>query len=320
MTIVCCWLDRSQSIERVVGLADGRASTQRDNTNFDPYVDATPKLFRILVRCFDLDFQPATGLPGSPYYETEIGIGFAGQCFEAMSIIALGQRCLATLTDTMRTGSRPSHDGIVNLVRVLSDRFFQTHRRPDRQDIDLIVYGYCPTSGEPRASHIRHRRNTATTTRSLSLTGNGFHVIGSAGGESDFSETIEKLTKHIERHKVSIKKRMFDDYFEFELEKSKHENAKAGAIENSVLSLVLKDTFGDLGGVLEKLEAFKVRDKAVTSYTSDSRPNIFEGLPSVNSAGLAFMPVTQNLEDSYVPNIDVDAESPIDDFIAEIKE
>lgn len=320
MTIICCWLDRSQSIERVVGLADGRASTPRDQTMFDHYVDATPKLFRVPIRCFEFEIEPGTGLLGSPYYESEIGIGFAGQCFEAMSVIALAQQCLATLVDKVGTGSRPLHAGIVDLVRELSDRFFKTHRHPDRQNIDLIVYGYCPTSGEPMASHITHRSNAATETRSLSLTDSGFHVIGSAGGKSDFSETIVKLTKHIERHKISIKKKSFDDSFEFELEISRHENAKAGAIEKSVLDLVLKDTFGDIGGVLQKLEAFKVKDKTVMSYTSDSQPNIFEGLPPLNKNGLSFISMTQKLGNSSMPNIDVDAYSPFNALLDEIKE
>ena len=60
----------------------------------------------------------------NPYYETEIGIGFAGYCLEALTIIALFSRVMEQLVDVAEEGTRP--DQMRCPIRLDVDRW---HRR-----------------------------------------------------------------------------------------------------------------------------------------------------------------------------------------------
>src|ERR1700688_4456182 len=108
MTIVCCWLDNSYSRKRITAIADARASSSSSKTESTTLNDNTTKLFPTVVNCYaldNLDFQTSTWK--DPYFSTEIGLGFAGSCYEALSIIALYQRCVSQLVVDGATPNRP---------------------------------------------------------------------------------------------------------------------------------------------------------------------------------------------------------------------
>ncbi len=72
------------------------------------------------------------------YYQTEIGIGFAGYCFEALTIIALISRCLEQLSTNSEASPRPYSGGIVNLAKEIIVRYFRDHNVPDKQTVEFL--------------------------------------------------------------------------------------------------------------------------------------------------------------------------------------
>lgn len=78
------------------------------------------------------------------------------------------------------------------------------------------------------------------------------------------------------------------DHFDFDLEAARHETAEARHVEKHLLRVVLKDTFGDVGGPVSALEAFPSSNGARLAFTY-SQTSIVGDLPVLNS-GLAIMP------------------------------
>src|SRR5262245_37154093 len=118
MTIVCCWFDRSFGRNRITAIADARAA-RKVNERWVPLAETTVKLFKADVKCHAMTDQnfSVEGPWTNPYYRTEIGIGFAGYCFEALSIIALLSQCLEQLAFDGNDRPRPGPDGIVNFAK-----------------------------------------------------------------------------------------------------------------------------------------------------------------------------------------------------------
>lgn len=107
MTLVCCWLDQSYSRERITAIADARASFKDASGRWHVLVETTTKLLPVTVRCHRLsDFDPATSQLAKPYRTTEVVIGYAGYCFEALSIIEMMRRCCGQLLTTSGSGRR----------------------------------------------------------------------------------------------------------------------------------------------------------------------------------------------------------------------
>src|SRR5208282_5914209 len=95
MTIVCSWLDDSYGRSRITAVADARVCTESAG-RWVPLNDTTSKLFRIPVACC-AEFDCSSGTWVNPYYTTELGLGFAGYCLEAMSIVALYRQVVERL-------------------------------------------------------------------------------------------------------------------------------------------------------------------------------------------------------------------------------
>jgi hypothetical protein len=117
VTLVCCWLDNSYGRYRITAVADSRAAEFRDN-EWHPHSEQTVKLFRVPVNCYRAnDFVYETASWQNPYFQTEVALGFAGYCFEAMTIISLFSRAMEQLV-SQNGEPRPDTDAMATARRI----------------------------------------------------------------------------------------------------------------------------------------------------------------------------------------------------------
>jgi hypothetical protein len=137
MTIACAWWDESDGLKRITAIADARAAVEETNGLWEPLSDRTVKLFAIDVRCHELENGLDTNRGGAwvtPYHVTQIGIAFAGYCFEALTIIAIVSRYLASLS-TEGIQSKPQPQDVFRFISEIVSRYLKSHKEPERQSV-----------------------------------------------------------------------------------------------------------------------------------------------------------------------------------------
>lgn len=214
MTVVCCWLDTSYSRRRVTAIADSRAAIKNDSGNWTPLNDVTTKLFKTRVNCYRLSgLDPTTGVWSDPYYATDIGIGFAGHCFEAMSTIALYQRCVDQLVADSDRDPRPDPIKLAHILVAIASRWFRDHRSVNGHEVAFLLFGFSPLDGEPWAAQVEHSRgNDAKLIRcSYPLDAKSVFSIGDVGSEERFQASVAKIRQRIQKHAKGCQRRSKSD-------------------------------------------------------------------------------------------------------------
>jgi hypothetical protein len=118
MTIAYCWLDRSLSMERITAVADSRISQQLTDRSWVQMQNETIKLFRVPVRCYSMEsFDCPTGTWRTPYFETELGLAFAGDCTEALSIANSFMRAVSQLVVDGSTRPNPEPIKLYHMLK-----------------------------------------------------------------------------------------------------------------------------------------------------------------------------------------------------------
>jgi hypothetical protein len=296
MTVVCCWLNNSYGQSRITAIADTRATQRWTDGTYKVLTETTSKLFRVRVRCHDLNgLDLSTGGWTNPYYETEIGIGFAGYCFEAQSIIALVTRALEDLAATDGNQTKPHPAGIVGLAAKVVERFFAGHTNSREQEVDFLIFGYSPLNNLPWLWHVSHRPGAGVTKKELPLGPDDFHVIGSITSSSNFVSSLEELRGRISSHKKGLQGQSGPDgAFELDLEVARHEAADKKAIEEEALSKIESEFAHDVGGVLQKMEAYEVGGATAVTFTRDDQSYVLDRLPMVG-ANLGYIPIGERM-------------------------
>jgi hypothetical protein len=290
MTIVCCWFDQSYARPRITAIADSRAA-RRVSGQWEPLSDTTMKLFKVPVRCHRLrDFDPDVAGWRTPYYETEIGVGFAGYCFEAMTIIALFSRAMEQLVMVTDSDATPVPDpsGIAGLIGQIVSRYFASHSNAETHWVELLVFGFA--KGKPWISILRYnpQDHLATTTRNpMEL-----HQIYSIGDvENRHRRRLDEIIKRIKKHGDRLKKgKGHDAAFDHAREGARHKDAQKKFVEEVTIQQLEDEYSHTVGGSLQKVEVYWVGDHAVASLARESRPDILDGLPMV-AAELGYMPI-----------------------------
>ncbi len=291
MTIVCCWFDRSFGRSRISAIADARAAYEHKG-RWIPLAETTLKLFKSNVKCHALDdLDLSAGTWRQPYYETEIGIGFAGYCFEALSIIALLSRCLEQLVIAGAGRPKPSADHIVNFAREIVVRYFRSHSVPASQTVKFIIFGFSPEEKEPWVGTISHKSGDGVHTEiDHPMRDDRVYLIGDGNICHGLQSEADTIIKKIRRHAAGLAPGNDNDAnFEHELELSRHENGQKKFLEELVLSNFPKHA--TVGGVLQKIELFRRGGAAVAAFTRDDRPHILQNLPVLDDAGLGYMSI-----------------------------
>lgn len=294
MTLVCCWLDQSYSRERITAIADARASFKDTSGRWQVLAETTTKLLPVTVKCHRLsDFDPATSQLAKPYSTTEVVIGYAGYCFEALSIIEMMRRCCGQLLTTSSDAPVAVGEGLANLLATLTDRYFSHHTRPSQQAVEMVIFGYSPEA-KPWIATLKHKHGTNTTLDyRQGMDAEELVVIGD-GTSTRAINALSKLRGQISRHKRKSSERL-QAGFTRDLEEARHEAASKKAIEAAALDLAESEFINTVGGVLQKVELYSVAgDEAVAAYSQNAQEHILEGLPQVGD-DLGYSAVTESM-------------------------
>ena len=300
MTIVCCWLDESYSRRRITAIADARAAVQDTMGNWSPLSDTTIKLFRISVKCHSMEsFQAEVATWVEPHFQTEVGIGFAGYCFEALTVIALLSRALEQLVDTNGTKSRPEPEGVVNLAREIMERYFNGHANSAQHAVQLLIFGFSPSTSEPWCGKIERKPNQTTVVSCLvrPMTTESFCAIGDVAKQNQFRTQVNDLRRRIARHRDDLKPGTEDDAaFNHALEVAHHHSADKKIVEDLTLNKLDDQFITTVGGVLQKIEVYETGNGgAIVSFSRDDQPFLLDGLPNVSGDGLSYVPIGEKM-------------------------
>lgn len=299
MTIVCCWLDESYGRRRLTAIADARAATKDATGKWHPLSETTTKLFKVTARCYTMDtFSAEIATWRDPYYQTEIAICFAGYCFEAQSIISLLSRCLEQLVTEETLHPKPEPLKIVEVVREIMARYFKGHSLRAQQFVELLMFGFCPTTGEPWVGIVRNMGGTEPSAAEFNqpVLPDDFFAIGDVAANKSFRSKVDDLRQRIGRHARGLKTGDGEDAkFEHAVERERHKSAGTKIVEELTLEKLDDDFSSTVGGVLQKMELYQVGDTGVASFSRDDRPHILDGLPSVSGVGLVYIPIGETM-------------------------
>jgi hypothetical protein len=298
MTIMCCWFNQSYSLDRLTGIADERAAVEEKRDVWKPLTETAVKLFRLTANCHALScLYPEVGGWRKPYYHTEIGIGFAGYCFEALTIIALLSRVLDQLVADADDEPKPEPEGILNLAREITERYFAGHKNPDTQHVEFLIFGFSPRNGEPWVGKLVHNPKRPIELKFKQPVGpEDFFVIGDPQVKKTFQERVDAIRKRIAKRATDIEVGEGEDaQFDADRESGRLLAADRKAIENEVLAKIDDEFVHTVGGILQKIEVYRLDgDRGEVSYSRDDHPHLLDVLPCVG-ANLGYIPIGEKM-------------------------
>lgn len=300
MTIVCCWFDESYGRRRITAIADARAAVQQPGGNWTPLSDTTVKLFRAFVKCHSMgSFQMEIANWANPYFQTEIGIAFAGYCFESMTVIALLSRALEQLVQLGEERSLPEPQGILNLAREIMDRYFAGHANLAQHAVELLVFGFSPSTHEAWCGKVERKPNQRTLVSEFvqPMQADDFLAIGDVAKQASFRKKVDDLRRRIAKHRESLAPSMEEDaQFNHDLEVGRHHSAEKKIIEELTLGKLDDEFSATVGGVLQKIEVYPIENgAAVVSFSRDDQAFLLDGLPCVSEDGLGYVPIGEQM-------------------------
>ena len=294
MTIVACWLDKSFGVTSLSALADARASEEINGTWYT-HSDNTIKLFAIEVRCFELDsLVPGLGTHIDPYFETTIGLGFAGHCFEALTIIAHIQRAMGALCRVDRQAMLPEPDGLLNLAAVIAEKYMRDHAYGSIRSFEMLVFGWNGPDLPWIGKVVWNKEDRKITKRMENPTPSSIVTIGDGATASRAIGVATRLRSKIARRLGIVasappsEKNTFSEAL-LAIEASRR-------IAEGVGNLIENQFVQTVGGVRQKLQIAWHGDRARAAFTLDDQSQLMDGLPSVNrSAFLGPIPIVEKM-------------------------
>lgn len=294
MTIACVWLNNSFGKSRITAIADSRASiTANKATTIE--TDDTVKLVPIGLHChkldaLDLHFERFIG----PYFQTELGIAYSGDCFSAFNIIALFSRAMGQLA-TEIDDALPGADGIAEALRSVVDAFFAKAQGYTKgRDVDFLLFGYEPTSEQPWVAELSRRAADATKINVVNPIGSAdFFCIGDGTNAHDFLDNTKDVRRRIKVHAEGLRLKPEEDaIFQLELEAARLEVANKKAVEENALGVIESTFIETVGGELQKLEVHPYGRSAFASHTAGLGYHILRNVPPL-PPGIHFPTVTE---------------------------
>lgn len=290
MTIACCWLNTAHGRSRITAIADARASIGPSAVS-----DDTVKLLPIALKCHEasnFDYQLERFV--DPYFKTELGIAYAGDCFSAFNIIVLLSRALSQLASE-QTGALPEAKGVATAFHTLIEAFFaKAQGDTQKSTVQFLLFGYDPQTGEPWVAEFTRRHPGPTDARLFPAIGpKDFFCIGDGVNAHGFLGRVKGLRSHIQGHAEDLVVRAEEDAeFKREMEAARHEVAEKKVIEEHVLELIESSFATTIGGELQKLELYPNGASALACQTAAPGYHILRTLP-VMPSGLQFPTVNE---------------------------
>lgn len=277
MTLVGCWLDRSFGQTKICALADSRASAKLADGKTSTHSDLTQKLFIVDVNSYALNsVVPGIGA-AAPYHQMKIGVGFSGDCFEALTVIAYIMRSLGALVDVDGAMPRPEPEGIVELVKQIVSLYLTEHRYGSARDVHLLLFGFAEdvpwvaTVRWVKASKLVRCELTDFVTKPLVAVGDGVST-------STF-RAVRRLRKSISDQVAKVRR---ND------EASEMRRARLEVIESSAVVAAIKRVVDDefvptVAGALQKVELILAHGIVTAAYVKDPVEHMLNQLGSVSS-------------------------------------
>ncbi len=271
MTLVCIRLEKSFNFPRITALADTRASIRRTDGSFKTVSDTTQKQFAIPVRCYAVDsLTPVVGAWADPYYETTIGLGFSGSCFEALTVIAHVSQSLASLVAPNGDKPQPTGEGLVHLIAKLCESFFSHHSGDGDPLVLFLVFGF--DEAKPWIGRITGDKTRGIKSSFVWATDEMLETIGQ---DSLFQQRANDWRERIQKHRQRISEKpaptTADGTFARDLEIARHDLAERKATEEEMLSTIESEFAESIGGVLQRLELSVCGGRVVAGFTRDDR-------------------------------------------------
>jgi len=286
MTLVCVRWDNSFGYPRLTALADTRASIPLTDGSRKTVSDTTVKLFAVPVRCFNIEnLTPIIGALRDPYFETRIGIGFSGSCFEALTVIAIVTQMVSTLTTESDSEPRPCGEGIVNLVERIVGEYFEAHSGDGKPLLYLIIFGF--DGDRPWIGKVTWTRAEGLKRDFCSADNDTFEAVGETAA---FETKLDELRDRVRRHKDRLKPST--PYLQLDLEQARHDLAEKRATEEGVIEEIESAFVQGIGGVLQRLELGLHGGRVVAGFTQDDRPYLDRCRVSVSGTSQLLGPVS----------------------------
>lgn len=313
MTIAYCWLDKSLSRERITAVSDSRISREAAGGARVPMQEETIKLFRVPVKCYGQEgFDLNTGAWKTPYFETELGLAFAGDCMEALCIANAFMRGVSQLMATGTTRPRPEPIKLYQMLEAAGNHWLSTYKKPTDANVHFLLFGYSPVDGKPWAGRLIWPERPAPGGNQFenplvdaSIFVIGAHTVPTAG---PFAEKLRRLIQNQAGKKMNVVE-LQKAGFEPDLERVRLLHADSMTLEQDVVNMLVAAAQVTIGGTMQKLEVFPETDgRGVVAFCRDDvvgLPHDFEeaaeGLIYVSSAqrmGWAARPTPS--DDSFV--------------------
>jgi hypothetical protein len=229
--------------------------------------DTTEKLFAIPVRCHALDsLTTVVGAWADPYFETTIGLGFSGSCFEALTVIAHVSRSLSALVAPNGDEPLPTGACLVNLIAKLCEGYFGSHSGDGDPILFLLVFGY--DGDKPWIGKVTYDKSKGVHQRFTWATEKSLETVGDS---ALFEQYADDLRRRIERHKQDVAKKPIQRTpgasFERNVEIEKHDLAERRSTEEAMLRGIESDFATSIGGVLQRLELFVEGGRVIAGFT-----------------------------------------------------
>ncbi|KQZ26528.1 hypothetical protein ASD50_03735 [Mesorhizobium sp. Root552] len=233
--------------------------------------DTTTKLFAIPVRCYSLDqLSPVVGAWGTPYFETTVGLGFSGSCFEALTVIAHITQSLSALVAPDGDEPIPTRDGLTNLIAKLCEGYFSQHSGDGDPLLLLLVFGF--DGPKPWIGRITWDKSQGLRSTVMWATDDTLETVGQ---DALFQQRADDLRKRIQKHRDRLFHKPVssipDATFDRALELARYELAERKSTEEEMLDQIESEFFAGIGGVLQRLELAVEGERVVAGFTQDDR-------------------------------------------------
>ena len=273
MTIAYCWLDQSLSRARITAIADSRISQRLDDGTWEPLQEETIKLFRVPVKCYSMDtLDLATGVWKDPYFETELGLAFAGDCMEALSIANSFIRAVSQLVVDGPGRPRPESCKLFQMLNDAGTHWLSSYERP-MANVQFLLFGYSDVDATPWAGRLIWPERPPPDGNQFEsrMVDSSIFVIGAhttpKGGK--FAEKLRRLFQNKAGKKMNVAE-LRKAGFEPDLERAKLLNADRMVLEDDIASLLMSVTEVTVGGTMQKLEVFSdAGGRALVAFSRD---------------------------------------------------
>ncbi|PKR50425.1 hypothetical protein [Thalassospira marina] len=227
----------------------------------------------------------------TPYYETEFGVGYAGNCFQALNVIGNARKVFQHLIDLNSKNAKPSHSDIIRTFSSIFDEFIQSHSGKSNIAIDFLIFGYCPQSPSiPWLYKLSHRPRKKLEVTKLQINNNEIHGIGDALNNGSLVNKLKTVRRSFRRKFLKLK---FYNNFEKEVFFEKMKVAQNNVTEKYIRNHIKNNKNKTVGGDIEKMELYNTGQRSVVTLTiptgSSKNNNIGE-----LSDGLAYVPFSKN--------------------------